>query len=129
MTPAQDMHVPWAPPCVVWKLVEVVGERLHAELFMRYKHRCTDEYHAPGSARRPGGRLAPSAAVWGNNKLGNATATLVAPTAVAGNGARGSEGGRLSRAAEGHTPVIFLPHRAPILLMRAASGAFYSQPC
>jgi hypothetical protein len=76
-----------------------------------------------------GGRLAPSAAVWGNNKLGNATATLVAPTAVAGNGARGSEGGRLSRAAEGHTPVIFLPHRAPILLMRAASGAFYSQPC
>ena len=44
MTPAQDMHVPWAPPCVVWKLVEVVGERLHAELFMRYKIRCTDEY-------------------------------------------------------------------------------------
>ena len=56
-----------------------------------------------------GGRLALSAAVWGNNKLGNATATLVAPTAVAGNGARGSEGGRLSRAAEGHTPVTFPP--------------------
>ena len=78
---------------------------------------------AEGSAR---GRLALSAAVWGNNKLGNATATLVAPTAVAGNGVRGSEGGRLSRAAEGHTPVTFPPRCAPILCMPPASTAFYS---
>ena len=72
------------------------------------------------------GRLALSAAVWGNNKLGNATATLVAPTAAAGNGARGSEGGRLSRASEGHTPVTFSRRRAPILCMPPASTAFYS---
>ena len=29
---------PLSTPCTVWKLVKVVWERLHAELFMRYKH-------------------------------------------------------------------------------------------
>ena len=60
-----DMHVPWASPCVVWKLVEVVGERLHADLFIcvTNKHRCTDEYlHIrslrAGQAKRKGATTA-----------------------------------------------------------------------